>query len=860
MTGLRVATWLATAPVIIAGLSAAPHPARAQEQRRYSFHLPAGSLAAAIRAVATTSGRSIVAPAELLTGRDAPALDGDYTVEAAVEFLLSGSGLRARAVGDGLVIEAAPHRRAGAASSLAQTDIVVTGSRIRGNPVAAPLIKVDREAARSAGQATLGDIVRSIPQSFGGGQNPGLGFNVPTTSGVDVGGGSSIDLRGLGSDATLTLLNGHRLAYSGSRQAVDVSTIPLDALNRIEIVADGASALYGSDAVGGVANIILRRDLQGVETRARIGGATEGGDFQQQYDVTAGARWHGGGIIAAYEHNDATAIDADQRDYAAVRSRGLRLLPSTRNHDGLLSLQQDIARNLAFTFDGLLNQRRTLFIYPQNAAGDLAVSRAEQSARETAFVIAPALTWKLRNSAHLELAASYGEDKADYRLVKVTPAAATQLTAGCYCNRMLSVELSGDMPLFALPGGPARLAVGIGTRRSGLASLRAAGDPQNFDRTLTSNYGYAELALPLVSPSNDLAELSRLSFDAAVRYERYRAFGPVATPKLGVIWSPVRGVDLKASWGRSFRAPTLQQQYQAVIATLFPATILGGAGLPAGSTALYVVGGNAALKPERASSWSLSAEFRPVSAPGLRLELGYFSTRYTDRIVAPIGFLTQSLSNPLYAAQVTRFPAVAVLQNTIANSIFQLSGVAAYDPAKVVAIVDNSNINAGRQTARGFDGFLSYTSTTGPRDQIALDASATYLVSRRQVSPDQPIIPLAGVLFNPPHWRARGSAGWQHQLFRATAVVNYVGNLSDTRATPPARVPGQATLDIALRYRTADREPALLRGIDLIVAAQNVLDTRPPLIATGPVTDTPYDSTNYSAVGRFVSFTIAKRW
>ena len=138
-------------------------------------------------------------------------------------------------------------------------DIVVTGSRLRGAAIASPVVRIGQEDIRDSGQAGLGDVVRRIPQSFGGGQNPGIGMNVPDASGVDVGGGSSINLRGLGSDATLTLLNGRRLAYTAVRQSVDVSGIPVSAVDRIEVVPDGASAIYGSDAVAGVANIILRR-------------------------------------------------------------------------------------------------------------------------------------------------------------------------------------------------------------------------------------------------------------------------------------------------------------------------------------------------------------------------------------------------------------------------------------------------------------------------------------------------------------------------------------------------------------------------------------------------------------------------
>src|SRR6185369_12943879 len=109
--------------------------------------------------------------------------------------------------------------------------------------------------------------------------------SVPLASGVNTGGASTLNLRGLGSGATLTLLNGHRLAYNVTNPAVDVSAIPLEAVERLEIVADGASALYGSDAVAGVANVVLKRDYAGLSTSARFGASTDGGNSQQQYSV-----------------------------------------------------------------------------------------------------------------------------------------------------------------------------------------------------------------------------------------------------------------------------------------------------------------------------------------------------------------------------------------------------------------------------------------------------------------------------------------------------------------------------------------------------------------------------------------------
>ncbi|MFX4466449.1 TonB-dependent receptor plug domain-containing protein, partial [Acinetobacter baumannii] len=88
---------------------------------------------------------------------------------------------------------------------------------------ASPMIRLDQKDMRDAGQSSVAEVVRNIPQNFGGGQNPGVGNNVPAASGINVGSASTINLRGLGSDATLTLLNGHRLAYNGSRQGIDVS-------------------------------------------------------------------------------------------------------------------------------------------------------------------------------------------------------------------------------------------------------------------------------------------------------------------------------------------------------------------------------------------------------------------------------------------------------------------------------------------------------------------------------------------------------------------------------------------------------------------------------------------------------------
>ncbi|MFD2499803.1 TonB-dependent receptor plug domain-containing protein [Rhizorhabdus histidinilytica] len=137
--------------------------------------------------------------------------------------------------------------------------------------------------------------------------------------------GSGANLRGLGSDATLVLVNGRRMAGSGGKgDFTDLSSIPVGSIARIEILADGASAIYGSDAVGGVINMILKKDFEGAETRARFGSATSGSLRDYQFSQLAGTRWSTGHIMASYEYSKRAALPSADRRF--TRSADLRPL------------------------------------------------------------------------------------------------------------------------------------------------------------------------------------------------------------------------------------------------------------------------------------------------------------------------------------------------------------------------------------------------------------------------------------------------------------------------------------------------------------------------------------------------------
>jgi outer membrane receptor protein involved in Fe transport len=825
-------------------------PAQAQADTRH-YDISAQDLAAALRDFSQTSGREVLAPGELVAGRRSGAVRGEYGAARALAQLLEGTGLTAETVDGAFVLRPL----GGWADRRQDGEIVVTGTRIRGAPVASPVVALDPQSIRDAGQATVAEALRTIPQNFGGGQNPGVGFNVPAASGVNVGGGASIDLRGLGSDATLTLLDGHRMPYSASRQSIDISAIPLAAVERIEVVADGASALYGSDAVAGVANIVLRRDFSGLEARARLGAATDGGAFSQLYDATAGTTWAGGGLLASYEFGRDAPVYARQRSYGSTSDPDLTFTPALRHHSVLAAGHQALGDMLELDFDGYYNWRASRSQYRSNAS-----SRAENPARVETFALAPSLklfigTWQAN------LAGTYGEDRVHYTANTYSLAGAlTASTTNIYRNSGWSLEANADGPLFALPGGSAKLALGAGYRGNRFVNFRGTGSSDNIDASQDSYFAFGELSLPLVSPGQRAALVERLEASAALRYERYPTVGSIATPKLGLIYAPLAVLTFKASWGKSFRAPTFYQRFQAQTVYLAPPRYFGGSGYPADATVFYVVGGNPALQPERATSWSATAQLEPAGAPGLRLEVSYFEVAYKDRIVTPLVYSSQGLTNPAYAQFVTPNPPPALQAATIAGAgdFVSLAG-SVYDPTKVVAIVDNATVNAERQSVHGVDILGSYRAELAENQTLRLTVDASYLTSTQQLSALQPETTLAGTLFNPPHWRGRGTIAWQAGRFNLEAAVDYAGGVDDVRAAPANPVDAMTSFDLTARYRTPPGSGPF-DGLDLIVSAVNLFNAKPDQIATSLPYDSPYDSTNYSPLGRMISLSVAKKW
>ena len=184
-----------------------------------------------------------------------------------------------------------------AAEQTPLADIVVTGSRIRRDPLSqdAPIIFVDEEDIAKTGLTNVNDVLQRLPSSGGGlnakFNNSGNLGNPPDGGGVGAG-AAEIDLRYLGSRRVLVLLDGLRYVNGASASGVpgstDLNSIPASSIERIEVLQDGASAIYGSDAIAGVVNIITKRRQRGIEAVAQVGQYDEGDGRTQNYEISWG--------------------------------------------------------------------------------------------------------------------------------------------------------------------------------------------------------------------------------------------------------------------------------------------------------------------------------------------------------------------------------------------------------------------------------------------------------------------------------------------------------------------------------------------------------------------------------------------
>ena len=193
-------------------------------------------------------------------------------------------------------------------------EIAVTGTRIRGlNPDSfSPVAIITQEAIAISGKISIGELLQEMPSQ-------GSGLNRNYNNGGD--GSVRMDFRNLGSGRTLILVDGKRWINSGegANGSVDLNTIPTASVERIEILKDGASAVYGSDAIGAVINIITKDDYNGVEFQAQTGEYFDGGGLANSYQFTAGRSFEGGSFMIGASLVEIEDLHNSDRKQTAAR-------------------------------------------------------------------------------------------------------------------------------------------------------------------------------------------------------------------------------------------------------------------------------------------------------------------------------------------------------------------------------------------------------------------------------------------------------------------------------------------------------------------------------------------------------------
>ena len=295
-----------------------------------AFDIDRGTLSDTLARYAEQANVQLIYAPSLAAGRQSAGLRGRFTARTALSLLLSGTGIAVRQVDAGIfmlgVPDEGPHARMepqqdrplASFPEPPREDIVVTGSHIRGvPPSASPTKVIGRSEMKRNGYGSVAQALQAVPGNFSGMATEQSALSFADRSGSNATLASGVNLRGLGPDATLVLVNGRRVAGSGLLgDFADLSSIPMSALDRVEMVTDGASALYGSDAVAGVVNIILKQGFEAPETDIRLGSVTSGHAQDLQLSQTAGANWAGGYLFAAYEFQRRTGLRSADRGFA----------------------------------------------------------------------------------------------------------------------------------------------------------------------------------------------------------------------------------------------------------------------------------------------------------------------------------------------------------------------------------------------------------------------------------------------------------------------------------------------------------------------------------------------------------------
>lgn len=857
-------------------------------------------------------------------------------------------------------------------------EIVVTGTSIRGAaPVGSAVQAVDITEVRASGYSNINDVLKTIPQVLSLGPEEGRGGGVQSAN-SNITQAKTVNLRGLGTESTLVLVNGRRIVKNGTKASFyDLSVIPTSAIQRIEVITDGASAIYGADAVGGVVNIITRDGSSGWNTDLRYGDAD--GFSEWRASQTVGLELARGDLFLTYEHYERggmlgsrrSRVTQDLRPFGGPDLRspfgspgtivvddvsyaiptgqdgvGLTsadLVPGTVNredindfrsllhdqtHDNVLaSWNRDVGDRVTLFVEGYYSDRRSegmgssndrggatavlnvpasnpFFVHPADpVASSVQVNYSFgrilpplQEGGERGHHLVTGFSYDLSNGLVLDAFASWGKNRASRFAIQPHSARLPELLAdpdpatafNPFCDpavfdcispetraaltgyndfnitsrqRDFNVRLSG--PLFAVWGGDLSMAVGAEYREESLDTkieyLTTTPEPflrgSYVDRSMKSVYG--EVQVPFIGAANARPGVQRLNLSAAVRYDDYRAFGGTWNPKIGLEYDPLHSLTLRATYGTSFRAPSLADIDLAATRN-FVAGTLSDPVTGEVVRALTLLGGRDGLGPEEATMWTFGVDFSPLSVPGLFASATYYDIDYGDRLTV-IG-AAGVLANPTaFADFIVRNPSPALVQTYLDSPYF--TGPPE-PPEGIQLIVDSQVSNLGGTKQSGLELQASYDFSSGGSDWT-IGLNANYILSAEEsAARGLPYVSVRNQINYPIKLRARAQLGWRRGAMGASLFLNHVGSYYNTYPSPWQRVGSWNTLDLAFGVDLDGLgSSGWTNGLRAELTVTNLTDASPPLVInTGASVEGGYDGQNASVIGRVVALQLAKRW
>jgi len=405
---------------------------------------------------------------------------------------------------------------------------------------------------------------------------------------------------------------------------------------------------------------------------------------------------------------------------------------------------------------------------------------------------------------------------------------------------------------YELPAGAVSVATGVEWRDERFRDKRSQDQLLNQGTPVGQSKGnrrvqaaYAEVRVPLATPSQNFSVLHALELNVAGRYESYSdaGFSETAVPKVGLRWQPFdEQVTFRASWGEGYRAPSLAELYQPQTTSIvFNLADPLRAGLPGSNPndtntgqRQLVSGGNPNLKPETSTSYNYGIYVEPKFIPGLSLSADYFKIEMEDRIGPPASAAI-ILANPaLFPGFVDRAPQTpSDLTNNLPGELIRIRtvlgnfGTARTEGLDLAAEYRLNTQRYGRFTARVAGSKIFDTVIRSRPDLAAVDVVGTYEV---------------------PDFRGSGSLAWSKGKLGATVTVDYIGDFIDT-APSTAQVSSQTITGAQVSY-------AFPWDTKVTLGVNNLFDKAPPLTAgsTGYAERTSY------FLPRFVYLDVTKKF